>query len=234
MARADAGLTISELAKRAGVSRDTLSKAERGQHSLQASTLSKIAGALGKRPSELLAEEERLASVPMPRPASELPSRLRWALEVPKQELEAFAADANREELEELQQLLRERWDEYHLAWAFTIDRDEQRPRFKYPMPKEERSRLRAERGEVYERRQIVLQEIRRREPPPVATITTFAPRHNRRPLVRWLIPEKERAEWREKLKADFPEGFDEAEADEAEGQAEVEAVKVLAGAGLE
>jgi transcriptional regulator with XRE-family HTH domain len=60
MARADAGLTISELAKRAGVSRDTISNAERGEHSLQASTLHKIARALGKAPSELLAEEERL------------------------------------------------------------------------------------------------------------------------------------------------------------------------------
>jgi transcriptional regulator with XRE-family HTH domain len=60
-ARMDAGLTISELAKRAGVSRDTISYAERGHHSLQASTLSKIARALGRVPSELLAEEERLA-----------------------------------------------------------------------------------------------------------------------------------------------------------------------------
>jgi transcriptional regulator with XRE-family HTH domain len=60
-ARADAGLTISELAKRAGVSRDTISKAERGLHSLQASTLHKVAQALGRTPSELLAEEEKLA-----------------------------------------------------------------------------------------------------------------------------------------------------------------------------
>src|SRR5918998_3965366 len=61
MARADAGLTISELAKRAGVSRDTISNAERGHHSLQATTLHKVAQALGKAPSDLLAEEERLA-----------------------------------------------------------------------------------------------------------------------------------------------------------------------------
>ncbi len=60
-ARADAGLSISELAKRAGVSRDTISKAERGLHSLQASTLHKVAQALGRTPSELLAEEEKLA-----------------------------------------------------------------------------------------------------------------------------------------------------------------------------
>jgi transcriptional regulator with XRE-family HTH domain len=60
MARADAGLTISELARRAGVARDTISNAERGEHSLQASTLHKVARALGKAPSELLAEEERL------------------------------------------------------------------------------------------------------------------------------------------------------------------------------
>lgn len=61
MARADAGLTISELAERAGVSRDTISNAEKGRHGLQTHTLHKIAQALGKAPSELLAEEERLA-----------------------------------------------------------------------------------------------------------------------------------------------------------------------------
>ena len=61
MARADAGLTISELAERAGVSRDTISNAEKGRHGLQATTLHKVARALGKVPSELLAEEERLA-----------------------------------------------------------------------------------------------------------------------------------------------------------------------------
>lgn len=60
MARADAGLTISELAERAGVSRDTISNAEKGRHGLQATTLHKVARALGKVPSELLAEEERL------------------------------------------------------------------------------------------------------------------------------------------------------------------------------
>ena len=60
MARTDAGLTISELAKRAGVARDTISNAERGQHSLQAPTLNKLARALGKTPSELLAQEEQL------------------------------------------------------------------------------------------------------------------------------------------------------------------------------
>ena len=61
MARADAGLTITELAERASVSRDTISHAEKGRHGLQATTLHKIARALGKTPSELLAEEERLA-----------------------------------------------------------------------------------------------------------------------------------------------------------------------------
>jgi transcriptional regulator with XRE-family HTH domain len=54
-------MTISELAKRSGVSRDTISNAEKGQHSLQATSLSKIARALGRAPSELLAEEEKLA-----------------------------------------------------------------------------------------------------------------------------------------------------------------------------
>jgi transcriptional regulator with XRE-family HTH domain len=68
-ARVDAGLTISELAKRAGVSRDTISYAERGHHSLQGPTLSKIAHALGRVPSELLAEEERLSSKAESRPS---------------------------------------------------------------------------------------------------------------------------------------------------------------------
>jgi len=61
MARMDAGLTISELAERAGVSRDTISNAERGRHGLQAPTLNKIARALGRTPSEILAEDERLS-----------------------------------------------------------------------------------------------------------------------------------------------------------------------------
>jgi transcriptional regulator with XRE-family HTH domain len=72
-ARADAGLTISELARRAGVSRDTISNAERGEHSLQASTLHKVARALGKAPSELLAEEERLAPKVESRSSLQLP-----------------------------------------------------------------------------------------------------------------------------------------------------------------
>jgi transcriptional regulator with XRE-family HTH domain len=57
----DAGLTISGLARRAGVTRDTISHAERGRHSLQATTLAKLARALGMTPSELLAQEEKLA-----------------------------------------------------------------------------------------------------------------------------------------------------------------------------
>jgi transcriptional regulator with XRE-family HTH domain len=78
-ARADAGLTISELARRADVSRDTISNAERGLHSLQASTLHKVAQALGKTPSELLAEEERLA--PKAESRSSLEPSLNDALE---------------------------------------------------------------------------------------------------------------------------------------------------------
>jgi transcriptional regulator with XRE-family HTH domain len=70
-ARVDAGLTISELAKRAGVSRDTISNAERGRNSLQGPTLSKIAHALGRLPSELLAEEERLSPKAQSRSARE-------------------------------------------------------------------------------------------------------------------------------------------------------------------
>jgi len=73
-ARVDAGLTISELAKRAGVSRDTISHAERGRHSLQGPTLGKIARALGRVPSELLAEEERLSPKKAPGRSSPEPS----------------------------------------------------------------------------------------------------------------------------------------------------------------
>jgi transcriptional regulator with XRE-family HTH domain len=72
-ARVDAGLTISELAKRAGVSRDTISNAEKGRHSLQGPTLSKIAHALGRAPSELLAEEERLSPKAQAPPSPEQP-----------------------------------------------------------------------------------------------------------------------------------------------------------------
>ena len=75
MARTDAGLTISELAARAGVSRDTISNAEKGRHGLQATTLHKLARALGRTPSELLAEEERLAPTP-PRRSPYEPSLL--------------------------------------------------------------------------------------------------------------------------------------------------------------
>ncbi len=84
MARTDAGLTISELAKRAGVSRDTVSNAERGQHSLQAPTLNKLARALGRTPSDLLAEEERLT--PKARRRSSLEPSLLNGLEEERRE----------------------------------------------------------------------------------------------------------------------------------------------------
>lgn len=83
MARADAGLTISQLAERAGVSRDTISKAEKGRHNLQAGTLSKVARALEMSASELLAEEEKY----IPKvPARSLESPLA------REDLEAFRA----------------------------------------------------------------------------------------------------------------------------------------------
>ena len=62
IARADAGITISELARRAGVSRDTISKLERGDHEPNATTVSKLAQALGTTPSKLYATEELLHS----------------------------------------------------------------------------------------------------------------------------------------------------------------------------
>jgi transcriptional regulator with XRE-family HTH domain len=92
------------LAKRAGVSRDTISNAERGLHSLQASTLHKVARALGKAPSELLAEEERL--VPKARSSSLEPSLLdglegeQTTTEALSPKQRRYAAWARRAELE--------------------------------------------------------------------------------------------------------------------------------------
>jgi transcriptional regulator with XRE-family HTH domain len=71
----DAGLTVSELAQRAGVTRNTIMNTEKGHSGLQARSLYKIARALGKTPSELLAEEERLEA-PKGRAARRLSRRL--------------------------------------------------------------------------------------------------------------------------------------------------------------
>ena len=59
IARADAGLTISELAERAGVARDTVAKAEQGRRKPHPITLSKIARALGVSTAELLEGRDR-------------------------------------------------------------------------------------------------------------------------------------------------------------------------------
>jgi transcriptional regulator with XRE-family HTH domain len=98
MARTDAGLTISELAKRAGVSRDTISNAERGQHSLQAPTLNKLARALGKTPSELLALEEKLAPK-VPRRSSLEPSLNDVLAEGRREDINEVALEAARRQL---------------------------------------------------------------------------------------------------------------------------------------
>jgi len=118
-ARVDAGLTISELAKRAGVSRDTISYAERGRHSLQGPTLSKIAHALGRAPSELLAEEERLSPKAESRSSQE-PSLFNGLEEERRKAQETTEEDAR---------LLRERGGEQMAdllaAWRVSKERGE-------------------------------------------------------------------------------------------------------------
>ena len=63
-ARADAGLTISELAERAGVARDTISKLETGQRRAYPTTIRKLATSLGVEPQELVEEREGRARTP--------------------------------------------------------------------------------------------------------------------------------------------------------------------------
>ena len=59
--RAEAGLTQSQLSERSGVSKDTISKLESGEHAkAQAVTTAKLAHGLGVR-SEILSAEDSLA-----------------------------------------------------------------------------------------------------------------------------------------------------------------------------
>lgn len=48
------GLTQAALAKRSGVSKDTISRIENGQHNVRLNTLEAIAGAMGLRAVHLL------------------------------------------------------------------------------------------------------------------------------------------------------------------------------------
>lgn len=61
IARARAGLTLSELADRAGVGLNTISAIERGRQAPQAVTVHRLARALGVDPAEL-AEREKVPS----------------------------------------------------------------------------------------------------------------------------------------------------------------------------
>jgi transcriptional regulator with XRE-family HTH domain len=62
IARMDAGLSIGELAERAGVQRETLSRIENGHTVPRAATLYKLGQALRLKPSEIIALGERDAA----------------------------------------------------------------------------------------------------------------------------------------------------------------------------
>ena len=105
------------MAERAGIARDTWSKTERGLHSPQASTLHKMAGALGMSASELLALEEELSPKVTP-PLSESP------------EFKARVAAANERELYELWEQLHN--EKMHAELAFRNNPDDPGLRTEY------------------------------------------------------------------------------------------------------
>ena len=96
IARAEAGLSTVELARRAGVGRDTISRLERGKSEPQAATLRKLAEALGTTVEDLYAMEERLSPL-----APAEPRRLAWVLDMRLSHwlhwLETYNADRQRE-----------------------------------------------------------------------------------------------------------------------------------------
>ncbi len=103
-ARAEAGLTLMELAKRAGVTRDTISKIERGVHAPQAGTLAKLAKALD-RPVAYFIEENEF-------PKDEAPLSLDWATAAPPEEFSRTIQNSHTEVLKDLYQALEGK------AWA--------------------------------------------------------------------------------------------------------------------
>lgn len=95
-ARAEAGLTLMKLADKSGVTRDTISKIERGVHTPQAGTLAKLAKALD-RPVSYFTEEGEL-----PKDEARLP--LEWARAAAPEELSQTIRNAHTEVLKDLYQ----------------------------------------------------------------------------------------------------------------------------------
>ena len=103
IARAEAGMTLKDLANASGVSLSNISKIERGVTRPQAVTLYKLASALGKTAAELAGEEEEPTrpKVLRPRSREELLSnagiRSRWML-MPKEEFHGWWRGVSYEE----------------------------------------------------------------------------------------------------------------------------------------
>ena len=103
IARAEAGMTLKDLANASGVSLSNISKIERGVTRPQAVTLYKLASALGKTAAELAGEEEEPTrpKVLRPRSREELLSnagiRSRWML-MPKEEFRGWWRGVSYEE----------------------------------------------------------------------------------------------------------------------------------------
>ena len=103
-ARAEAGLTLMELAKRSGVTRDTISKIERNVHEPQAGTLAKIAAALD-RPVAYFTEGSEPGK-------DDAPLSLEWAGKALPEEFSRTIQESHTEILKDLREALEHRvWD---------------------------------------------------------------------------------------------------------------------------
>jgi len=211
------GLSQAKLAAAADMAVSGVSQIETGARNPSAVTLTKLANALDVEVADFFPKGQA------PLPLEEPPEYVRWARAAAKPELEAFAADATTAELEALRSALGEEraaWRAAHGSPHPPVKGGEQPQRM--PAAAEETY------WDLVEREGVVVDELRRRYPPPAATITYFAPEHRRRPLVRWLVPQEERDSWRAELEMKFPKGFDEVEAEEARST-EAVAVETLA-----